>query len=183
MLETRPARGPLPMFHDDTLPAETISDALESALSTVCGVFERPDQLLGANVEQFENLAEIVFAYFGRDDVFYVNKAGRRLLRPKSSALDALKPSPPPIFWLDEDRSFRFADRRVLESACPLFDARELVALSWGKTWLRGVKLPLLSRKGAPIALLFAGLEIPGSEQIRQVANQYKSIAAPTGIN
>lgn len=171
------------MLHDETLPNAQLPDALESALSSVCGVFDRPDQLLGANVEQFESLSEIVFAYFGRDDVFYVNKAGRRLLHRALPTLDALKPKPPPIFWLDDDRSFRFADERVIESACPLFDAQELVALHWGKTWLRGVKLPLLSRKGSPIALLFAGREIPGSEQIRRVASQYKPAKATSGIN
>jgi hypothetical protein len=50
-----------------------------------------------------------------------------------------------------------------------------------GNTWLRGSKYPIRANNGIPIAILFAGREMLGSEQIRNVTRQnliFKNSAA-----
>ncbi|MDQ8201586.1 hypothetical protein [Pelagicoccus sp. SDUM812003] len=152
-----------------------LPEALESALESIDRAFDRPEQLLQADVSLFEDLGLCVFAYFNRDDIFYLNKAGRQTLKLKLPTVDSSKSaSTPPIFWLENELALAQADALVTQKALPLFNVRELVTLSWGKTWFEGAKFPIRNAMGQPLAILFAGRELPPSKQIRQVAKHYE---------
>lgn len=171
------------MSHYDKLFQDTLSEALEGAIRSITLAFDRPEQLLGAKVGAFEKLDCCVFAYFNRDDVFYVNQAARKLLRLAQPRFGPALPESPPIFWLENNEAFRRADEHVARYRCPIADARELVALPWGKTWLRGIKFPILSTHGAPIAYLFAGYPQSAADQIRNAARHYQSTPISIGVN
>lgn len=168
--------------HDKLLSAK-LPQALETALEQIDRAHDLPQQLLKADVSSFEALECCVFAYFSRDDVFYLNQAGRNLLRMKLPSLDQTGSSAPPIFWLEDDNNLLQADAFVTTRQKPIFDTRELVTLSWGKTWLQGAKFPIRSRQGQTIALLFAGAELAPSKQIQLVADHYKNTQQGFGEN
>lgn len=164
----------------DKLLQARLPEALETAYESINGSFEHPEQLLHANVSQFEELETCCFAYFNREDVFYVNKVGRKMLSLSCPTAEPHAPKAPPIFWLEDDHILKAADHLVFARGQLIPDARELVTLSWGKTWLDGIKFPILSITGQPMAILFAGKELAPSQQIRQIAEQYQ--LANTGI-
>lgn len=168
--------------HDTSFPS-FLPEAFGDAFGTLSGKFDRPEELLKANVKQLEELACCVFAYFSRDDVFYVNAAARALLKPAVPSFGPRPASAPPIFWLEDNETFLQADRLVLTRRRALPEARELVTFSWGKSWLDGAKFPILSASGVPIAILFAGREIVPSNQIRRVADHYQLTLQGTGYN
>lgn len=159
------------------------TEELENAYEALNRAYDHPEQLLHADVSLFENLDLRVFAYFDRDDVFYVNKAGRRLLNRRLPLIEADAPKAPPIFWLDDHRSFLAADGLARTTRRALGNVRELVTLSWGKTWFEGMKFPILSLTGQPLALLFAGNEIKPSRQIRNIAERYQLTQTGVGTN
>ncbi len=167
----------------DTLLQTDLPEALESAYESINGAFDRPEQLAQANVSLFERLDLCVFAYFDREDVFYVNKAGRDVLNIRRPIAEPRAAKPPPIFWLENDKPFQSADRFVLVRRQVITETRELVTLSWGKTWFEGAKFPILSVTGQPIAILFAGRELAPSQQIRQVAEHYQLTQTGIGGN
>ncbi len=160
---------------DQSKPIEAeIPEALAEAIDTIDRSFDEPGQLLQADIRPFEELELSVFAYFTREDIFYLNKAGRKLLTLKQPSFSNSKQSSPPIFWLEDQATFLSIDRYVTQSCQPAFLTRELVTLAWGKTWLEGAKFPIRSLAGKPLAILFAGTEMNGVHQIRQIANQYQ---------
>lgn len=167
----------------DKLLQTGLPGALEDAYSSINGAFDQPEQLLQADVRAFEELPCCIFAYFNREDVFYVNKTGRSILGIRYPLTEAKVPKAPPIFWLEDDSSFLNADQFVLSRRQALANARELVTLSWGKTWLDGIKFPILSVTGQPMAILFAGAELAPSQQIRRVADHYQLTQTGTGEN
>lgn len=156
---------------------------LEAAIESIDGAYDCAEQLLGADVSQFEAVKSCVFAYFDRDDVFYVNRAGRKLLDLKRPAMESGSVDAPPIFWLENDHPFGNVDRFLIANRQPLRHTRELVTLSWGKTWLEGTKFPILSVTGKPLAILFAGEQLPASGQIRHAAHQYRLTLTGLGKN
>lgn len=160
-----------------------LPEALESALETIDRVFDQPEQLLHADVGQFENLELCIFAYFSREDVFYLNQPGRELLKLRLPTLDQRHSSAPPIFWLEDEKSLADVDKLVALRGQPIFGVRELVTLAWGKTWFEGAKFPVRSTAGQTLAILFAGKELPASKQIRQVAEHYQSSKQGFGEN
>lgn len=162
------------MPDDSKLLHAKLPRALEFALEGLNGAYDQPEQLLRADVSAFETLPCCVFAYFERDDVFYLNQAGRALLPPRLPATDRARAESPPIFWLEDDPVLTAADSYVASRRLPLPRARELVTLAWGKTWLEGAKFPILSLTGQPLATLFAGRELAPSQQIRQVAQHFQ---------
>ncbi len=168
--------------HDKLLQAN-LPDALQSAIEDLDRAFDVPKQLLQADVSAFENLNCCVFAYFARDDVFYLNAKGRQLLRQKLPSFEKEKSSAPPIFWLEDDANLQAADNYVAGRQRPIYETRELVTLSWGKTWLHGSKFPIRSVLGQPLAILFAGHEIAPSQQIKLVAEHYQTAQQGTGEN
>ena len=135
----------------------SLPEALDAAVESINFTYDSADALLQAEVSLIEDLNYTVFAYFNRDDVFYVNKAGRRLLQIRESLFETPRAKPAPIFWLEEDNHRINDDRDVIESCRPKHHVNELVTLSWGKTWLRGSKYPVRSSMGVPLARLFAG--------------------------
>ena len=152
-----------------------LPEALETALESLDRAFDQPDQLLEADVSLFESLELCVFAYFSRDDIFYLNRAGRGLLKLKFPSLDQKNGSAaPPIFWLENEHALAQADSLVAQRSQALFNVRELVTLSWGKTWFEGAKFPIRSLTGQTLAILFAGHELSPSQQVRQVAEHYQ---------
>ncbi|MDQ8199191.1 hypothetical protein QEH56_13565 [Pelagicoccus enzymogenes] len=171
------------MQHDDKLLQANLPDALQSAIEEIDGAFDVPKQLLRADVSSFESLECCVFAYFARDDVFYLNQKGRELLRRKQPRFEPQTQSPPPLFWLEDDSNLQAADDFVASRQRPIFETRELVTLSWGKTWLHGSKFPIRSVLGQPLAILFAGHEVPPSQQIKLVAEHYQNAQHGTGNN
>lgn len=159
------------------------SETLEEAVEAISGVYQAAEDLLSADVTLLEELPLVAFAYFNREDVFYVNKAGRRLLSLKQPYSEVRSPPSPPIFWLEDNKGFIAADRVVYERGQTLMNTRELLTLSWGKTWLEGYKFPIVSTLGKPLAILFAGSETSPSEQIRHVADQYQLTQTGIGDN
>ena len=167
----------------DKLLQASLPEALDSAIESINFVYETGEQLLKADVTALEELNYTLFAYFSRDDVFYVNQAGRRLLEIPEDAFNKSPTRSAPIFWLDEDIQRISDDRDVVETCRPKHHVKELVTLSWGKTWLRGSKYPIRSTAGAPIAVLFAGRELLGSEQIKRAASQIDQTNKEFGVN
>ncbi len=167
----------------DKLLQANLPDALQIAIEEIDGAYDVPKQLLQADVSAFENLSCCVFAYFARDDVFYLNKNGRNLLRLKQPSFDEKTSSAPPIFWLEDDPNLQAADNFVAGRQLPIFETRELITLSWGKTWLHGSKFPIRSVLGEPLAIIFAGHEVAPSQQIKLVAEHYQSALQGTGEN
>jgi len=164
-------------------PRFTPPEALGAALATLDRVYDIPKQLLQVDITPFEQLDCVVFAYFDRDDVFYLNKACRDLLEMRHPTFDPPQHRPNPIFWLESDASLQATDEQVVQRQAPLLSARELVTLTWGKTWLQGAKFPIRSGKGQTLALLFAGEELHPSRQIGQVAQHYSKLAQTSGDN
>lgn len=160
-----------------------LPEALGEAIGEIDQAFDLPRQLMQAEVSAFEALDCCVFAYFARDDVFYLNRRGRNLLRPKVPTLDPDPAGAPAIFWLEEDAPLKDADNYVAERQQPLYETRELITLSWGKTWLHGTKFPVRSLQGRTIALIFAGHEIAPSKQIKLVADHYQNAKYGNGDN
>ncbi len=152
----------------------SLPEALDAAVDSINFAYENADALLEAEVSLIEDLNYTVFAYFNRDDVFYVNKAGRRLLQIRDCLTETTRSKPAPIFWLEESSDRLVDDRDVIESCRPKHHVNELITLSWGKTWLRGSKYPIRSTMGMPLAILFAGREMAGSEQIRRVVTRFQ---------
>lgn len=167
----------------DKLLQSNLPDALENAIEEIDGAYDDPKQLIHADVSAFESLSCSVFIYFARDDVFYINEKGRRLLRPKSGSFDEKAPTAPPIFWLEDDSTLQAADNYVAGRQHLLYETRELVTLSWGKTWLEGGKFPIRSILGQTLAILFAGDEIAPSKQIKLVADHYQQALHGNGSN
>jgi hypothetical protein len=171
------------MQNHDKLLQTSLPDALQTAIEGLDGAYDVPKQLLQADVSSFEPLGCCVFAYFARDDVFYLNQKGRDLLRQKLPRFEPQANTAPPIFWLEDDTNLQAADNFVLRRQRPLFEARELVTLSWGKTWLHGSKFPIRSVLGHPLAILFAGHEVAPSQQVKLVAEHYQNAQHTTGDN
>ena len=160
-----------------------LPEALESAIEGIDRAFEIPKQLLQANVSAFEELSCCVFGYFARDDIFYLNKKGRELLKMRVPTLDQHRNAAPAIFWLEDDTNLAAADQFVAGRQVPIVETRELITLSWGKTWLHGSKFPIRSIQGQTIALLFAGYELAPSRQIKLVADHYQHTQQGFGDN
>ncbi|EDY83589.1 hypothetical protein VDG1235_3216 [Verrucomicrobiia bacterium DG1235] len=167
----------------DKLLQAKLPQALENAIDEIDGAHQRPEQLLQADVSSFEKLNCCVFAYFARDDIFYLNQKGRSLLRLKLPTLDQKRNVAPPIFWLEDDSNLLSADQYVAERQLPIFETRELITLSWGKSWLHGAKFPIRSTHGQTIALLFAGRELEPAKQIKLVADHYQNQQQGFGDN
>lgn len=171
------------MQPDDKLLQANLPDALQSAIEDLDRAYDVPKQLLQADVTAFEDLSCCVFAYFARDDVFYLNGKGRQLLRPQRPTFEPRANTAPPIFWLEDDPNLQAADSFVASRQRPIYETRELVTLSWGKTWLHGSKFPIRSVIGQPLAILFAGHVVAPSKQIRLVAEHYQTAQQGTGDN
>lgn len=160
-----------------------LPDALESALEELDRAFDIPKQLLQANVGSLEDLPCCVFGYFARDDIFYLNKKGRELLRMRAPTLDATPKNAPAIFWLEDDATLAAADQFVADRQIPISETRELITLSWGKTWMHGSKYPVRNIQGQTIAIFFAGQELPPSSQIKLVADHFQERKTQLGEN
>lgn len=167
----------------EKLLQSNLPETFEKALAEIDRAYEIPKQLLQADISSFEALECCVFAYFARDDVFYLNKCGRDLLRLKRPALDKEVASAPAIFWLEDDCALQRTDDYVYSRQQPIFETRELITLSWGKTWLHGSKFPIRSLQGQTLAIIFAGHEITPSQQIKLVADHYQQAKHGTGEN
>ncbi|MCH6255248.1 hypothetical protein MLD52_01725 [Puniceicoccaceae bacterium K14] len=169
--------------YDKLLKAE-MPTALESAIQSVDFQYENISDLMQANVHLFEELDCIAFAYQNRDDIFYVNREGRKLLNietriyePESEIQSA------PIFWLEESIKLAADDYEVISNGTIKENACELVTVSWGKTWVSGIKAPIRSTTGQPIAILFAGAERKGSKQLQTAGSNYKVTHNEFGSN
>lgn len=172
------------MANYDKLLKANMPTALESAIQSVDFQYENISDLMKANVHLFEELDCIAFAYQNRDDVFYVNRQGRKLLaietRPYEPANDIL---PAPIFWLEESIKLAADDFEAIRSGEIKENACELITVSWGKTWVNGIKAPIRSSKGQPIAILFAGTERSASEQLKTAGRNHKVTHHEFGTN
>lgn len=160
-----------------------LPEALESAIEALDGNYQIPKQLLQVDVSAFEQLPCVVFAYFDRNDIFYLNRAGRELLNMKLPTFDRSSSLSTPIFWLEDDAHLLSTDEYVAGRQLPLLKTRELITLSWGKTWLEGAKFPIRSQQGQTLAILFAGQELVPSRQISQVAEHYSTTLHGFGDN
>ena len=160
-----------------------LPEALDAAVDSVNFTYDSSESMLQADVSLLEELNFCVFAYFNRDDVFYVNRHGRQLLDLPTSPIEPQASRPAPIFWLEENTQRNDDDVAVVQSCSPKHDVKELITLSWGKTWLQGSKYPIRSKAGVPLAILFAGREVPGSEQIRRVVTQFQKSHNEFGDN
>jgi hypothetical protein len=157
----------------DKLLQASLPEALDAAIASINFAYSSPEQLVEARLIDFETLNYCAFAYFNREDIFYLNSCGCRLLDPYSSPIEPRQPIPHPRFRLESSFASTSDDRDVVESCRPKHHVKELVTLSWGKSWLRGSKYPIRSKKGVPLAILFAGREMLGSEQIRRASAQF----------
>ena len=144
----------------------SLPESLDAAIDSINFEYKDAEALLEADVTDFEQLNYCVFAYFTRGDIFYLNRSGRRLLDTYHSPFDANRSISKPRFRLSNDSLLASDDRDVIESCRPKHHVRELISLSWGATWLRGSKFPIRSTTGVPLAVLFAGREMLGSDQI-----------------
>ena len=159
----------------------SMPEALDAAIDTVNFVYQSAEQLLEANVSALNDLNYCVFAYFNRDEIFYLNQSGRRILSPYQSPIER-RPTTTK-FGLESDSQAANDDRDVIESCRPKHHVRELISLTWGNTWLRGSKYPIRANNGIPIAILFAGREMLGSEQIRNVSRLTRNFQNSTAAN
>ncbi len=167
----------------DKLLQASLPEALDAAVESINFVYYNADQLLQANLEDLEDLNYCVFTYFNRDDVFYLNSAGRRLLDTYESPAEPSTRDASLVFHLENYSKRASDDRDVIESCRPKHHLKELISLSWGKTWLRGSKYPVRSNSGVPLAILFAGREMLGSEQIYRAAIQCRNNQHQFGAN
>jgi len=155
----------------------SLPESLDAAIDSINFEYDGAESLLEADVTDLEQLNYCVFAYFTRNDIFYLNRSGRRLLDIYRSPFEASRTISKPRFRLGSDPVLSSDDRDVVETCRPKHHVRELISLSWGATWLRGSKFPIRSNTGVPLAVLFAGREMLGSDQItnalqRQSHNQ-----------
>lgn len=167
----------------DKLLKAKLPEALDAALEEIDHVYEIPKQLLKANVSAFEELSCCVFGYFARDDIFYLNKKGRELLKMRGPTVEENQNAAPAIFWMEDDKNLAAADQFVAGRQIPIFETRELITLSWGKTWMHGSKFPIRNVLGQTIAIFFAGHELPPSSQIKMVADHYQNTQFGIGDN
>jgi len=167
----------------ETPPTAAQVEQLDAAIADLRLERDRPDPLLRADVSGLERLDFCVFLYRCRDDVFYLNRAGRRLLLLPESPFAPAAARPAPLFWLEDRPSSLREDQLVLHAGKPLREIRELVTLAWGKTWLEGEKRPVAAPDGPPAALLFAGSEMPPARQIRLVGSLRRPPADCFGDN
>ena len=150
----------------------SLPESLDAAIDSINFEYDDAESLLEADVSDFEQLNYCVFAYFTRNDIFYLNRSGRRLLDIYHSPFETSRTVSKPRFRLSEDPSLKSDDRDVVEACRPKHHVKELISLSWGATWLRGSKFPIRSRNGVPLAVLFAGREMLGSDQIQNAIGQ-----------
>jgi len=167
----------------DKLLHASMPEALDAAIESISFVHKDIDSLLEANVAEFESLNYCVFGYFTRDDVFYLNQAGRRLLDLYQSPLEPGRDVVKPRFSLGANPFHACDDRDVVETCRPKHHIKELISLSWGDTWLRGSKYPIRSTSGLPLGILFAGREMLSSEQIRNASLRHKAFQHHYGDN
>ncbi len=167
----------------DKLLQASLPEALDAAIESINFEHETTESLLDANVSEFERLNYCVFAYFTRDDLFYLNQAGRRLLETYESPVEPARATFNPEFNLTANPFHASDDRDVIETCRPKHHVKELVSLSWGNTWLRGSKYPIRSTTGIPLAIVFAGREMLGSEQIRNAAFRQSAFQNYNGDN
>ncbi len=167
----------------DKLLQASLPEALDAAIDSINFEHKDVESLLEANVAEFESLNFCVFGYFTRDDVFYLNLAGRRLLDLYRSPFEPNRVAPKPRFSLGANPFHACDDRDVIETCRPKHHVKELISLSWGDTWLRGSKYPIRSTTGLPLAILFAGREMLGSEQIRNASLRHKAFQHQYGDN
>ena len=151
----------------------SMPEALDAAIDSINFVYENAEELLQANITPLEELNYCVFAYFNRDELFYLNRAGRKLLAPYQSPIER-KPAKA-TFSLEKASQGSDDDRDVIENCRPKHHVQERVSVNWGSTWLRGSKFPIRATNGIPIAILFAGREMLASEQIRKVQRHHLS--------
>ena len=168
--------------YDELLQA-SLPEALDAAIETINFEHEDLDSLLEANVAEFEGLNFCVFGYFNRKDVFYLNRAGRRLLEIYQSPFEPSRSVSKPTFSLGLDPFHACDDRDVIETCRPKHHVKELISLTWGDTWLRGSKYPIRSTAGLTMAILFAGREMLGSEQIQHASFRHKAFQHQCGEN
>lgn len=154
----------------DKLLQASLPEALDAAIESINFEHNDVEALLEANVAEFENLNYCVFGYFTRDDIFYLNSTGRQLLDTYQSPFEPNRAIRKPIFSLGVNPLHACDDRDVVETCRAKHHVKEIVSLSWGDTWLRGSKYPIRSRAGVPLAILFAGREMLGSEQIHNAS-------------
>lgn len=150
----------------------SLPESLDAAVDSVNFEYDDAESLLGADVSDFEQLNYCVFAYFTRNDIFYLNRSGRRLLDLYHSPFETSRAISKPRFRLSGDPTLESDDRDVIEACRPKHHVKELISLSWGATWLRGSKFPIRSTTGVPLAVLFAGREMLGSDQIQNVGRR-----------
>lgn len=168
----------------DKLLKANMPTALELAIQSIDFQYENVSELMQANVSQFEELSCIAFTYQNRDDVFYVNKKGRTLLAVEGRSYEKRSEiQPAPIFWLEESIKLAADDYEAIRTGEIKENACELVTVSWGKTWVNGIKAPIRSKSGKPIAILFAGTERKGSKQLQTAARNHKVTHNEFGIN
>ncbi len=157
----------------------SLPESLDAAVDSVSFEYEDAESLLGADVSDFEQLNYCVFAYFTRNDIFYLNRSGQRLLDLYHSPFETSRAISKPRFRLSGDPSLESDDRDVIEACRPKHHVKERISLSWGATWLHGSKFPIRSTTGVPLAVLFAGREMLGSDQI-QNAGRRQCLYQPT---
>lgn len=165
----------------DKLLQASMPEALDAAIDTINFVYENGEQLLQANVSALDGLNYCVFAYFNRAEIFYLNQTGHKLLTPYQSPIER-QPMEVKLI-LEKDPQRTDDDRDVIENCRPKHHVRESLSLSWGNTWLRGSKYPIRANNGIPIAILFAGREMLGSEQIRNATRQRQNFQNPIAVN
>ena len=151
----------------------SMPEALDTAVESVNFVYENGEALLQADITTLEELNFCIFAYFNREELFYLNRTGRKLLAPYQSIMD--RTASEVRFSLVENFEGSQDDRDVIENCRPKHHVHERVDLNWGHTCLRGSKYPIRAVNGVPIAILFAGREMLGSEQIRAANFALKS--------
>jgi hypothetical protein len=108
----------------------SMPEALDSPIHTVNFVYQNADQLLQANVSALDDLNYCVFAYFNRDEIFYLNQSGRRIISPYQSPIERRLETTK--FGLETAALASNDDRDVIESCPPKHHVRELISLSWG---------------------------------------------------
>ena len=94
----------------------SMPEALDSPFDTVNFVYQNADQLLQANVSALDDLNYCVFAYFNRDEIFFLNQSGRRIISPYQSPIERRLETTK--FGLETAALASNDDRDVIES-CP----------------------------------------------------------------
>tara|TARA_B110000037_G_C17033079_1_gene470373 strand:+ start:414 stop:932 length:519 start_codon:yes stop_codon:yes gene_type:complete len=172
------------MLNFDNILQSYTQSPVQEAVAQIDLQFERLDQLLKADLSQLDSIDESLFIYFNREEVFYLNRLGRKLLKRRAGAFEpptVLEPTP--IFWLEPSLQRAADDLEVMMSSQPKSDVLELVSLAWGKTWMAGTKYPIRNTSGRSIAVLFSGKEIPAAEQIHQASKHCRITRKESGNN